>query len=196
MLMKLPILAFGPNAISGEEHQWRRHRKVSSPAFDQASSQPRRHLLNSTELVWDEVIRLYNLSLAEGWLSGDHIDVKAINLIASTKLALYVISRRSFNKQTVKLPSDQDKKLFQEIVKEVVDFMIPHTILPATAYYLPIEGKFGYVMKERITIRRSDSDVEMIKGRSASWVLGYSFIFLFARHGILGLPPQPLQFKP
>ncbi|KAF8575020.1 cytochrome P450 [Ramaria rubella] len=207
MSAKLPIMVFGPNVIASGGHQWRRHRKITSPAFDQATY----------ELVWDEVIRLYNeLSLVEGWSGNNRVDVKAFNLI-TTKLALYVISRCGFNEPTswIKQSSDDEKSL-QDIVKEVSELTIPRSVLPAAAYYLPIKGiqnikyiynKFGQVMKERIATRReeiqkhialSDSSIEMSKDvfsrlimasekegahhLSDEEVLGNSFGFLFAGH--------------
>ncbi|KAF8575942.1 cytochrome P450 [Ramaria rubella] len=198
---KLGVTAFGPNVIVADGHQWTRHRKITSPAFDQVTN----------ELVWDEVIRLYKeLSLTEGWSSSDRVDVKA--------LALYVISRRGFNERTSwKKPSSDNEKSLQEIVKEVVELLIPHCILPAAAYYLPIKGsalrdpKHGiYFQKihpghegedrnsERKEIPLCDSGVEMTKDvfsrlilanekegathLTDDEVLGNSFGFLFAGH--------------
>ncbi|KAJ3484829.1 hypothetical protein NLI96_g5370 [Meripilus lineatus] len=83
-----PILFFGDNVVASEHDQWKRHRKISAPAFTEPNN----------KLVWHETIHVINDLFDNVWGNRDEIAVDHIREVFMPT-TLFVISAAAFGRR-------------------------------------------------------------------------------------------------
>ncbi|KAK4700727.1 hypothetical protein P7C70_g5514, partial [Phenoliferia sp. Uapishka_3] len=160
------VCAWGNNLVASENAEWKRHRKIVAPTFNEANNR----------LVWRECLRTCDEWFAimdesvggeEGKLYDD------LDITASTmRLALLVISSAAFGKALpwVDQPLGKEDKTghtmtFGRSLAGLMEEFVIRILAPNWAYYLPIEKlqktdayyrEFETYMKEMIAERRAE----------------------------------------
>ncbi|CAL1706656.1 unnamed protein product [Somion occarium] len=128
----LALNFMGSNVVASTGEQWRRHRKIAAPAFDN----------QSYANVWEVTSRLYHeMVISEEWKSDDRHYFASFNQF-TTRLALLVISACGFNMHLRWDESPTRKELTNPIDSTIV--MVSKTvqekvIFPNWVFRLPIE---------------------------------------------------------
>ncbi|KAF8524986.1 cytochrome P450 [Gautieria morchelliformis] len=202
----LALDLLGANVVASNGEQWRRHRKVTAPAFHQSTYRN----------VWLETARIYEDMLnTEGWNAADTFSTPSFNQ-ATTKVALLVIAACGFG---IPLPwsSPSNGLSIRESIVTVASSILIRVYTPRLAYFLPITRlqkvdkaytEFERFMKEHIASRKTEikkmlalgngvdekvgsdifgrlvqaSETEGRLGLADQELLGNCFIFLFAGH--------------
>ncbi|KIJ53680.1 hypothetical protein M422DRAFT_241924 [Sphaerobolus stellatus SS14] len=89
---------FGPNIVSTEGHEWKRHRRITAPTFSERNNR----------LVWDETMRILD-DMFDAW-GRDTPDIFTDNVLEITKpITLLVISAAAFGRR---ISWVEDKQVF------------------------------------------------------------------------------------
>ncbi|CAL1705399.1 unnamed protein product [Somion occarium] len=199
----------GPNLVASTGEQWRRHRKITAPTFD-----------NQTYMnVWEVTAGLYHQMLeSEAWKTGDQHYFPAFNTF-TTRLALLVIAACGFNMHLRWDESPTRESLSNPIDTTIIivsTSLLEKMVLPNWVFRLPIEGlrrmkiafdDFQKFLDDEVSAKKlelkndvhfdgsiSDSNKtvfgrvvaasqqEGTKGLDQREIIGNLFIFLFAGH--------------
>ncbi|KAL0572355.1 hypothetical protein V5O48_009611 [Marasmius crinis-equi] len=149
---------FGDNVLSTEGEEWKKHRKILSPAFGNALYQ----------LVWDESLKTYrDMVSAEGWIGQKSIDVPELQK-ATFKFALIVLGTCAFgfDFDWVAPPRVANGEMsVQEAMRVVVDNWIFFGFAPGWVKRLPIKtistwcraaDQLERFMQDQVTMRREE----------------------------------------
>ncbi|KAI5116138.1 hypothetical protein M0805_006319 [Coniferiporia weirii] len=165
----------GENVLSAEGNVWKRHRRITAPAFNHATY---RNVWNTTACVYADMLE------NEGWRNVGETLATDVNKITH-KLALFLISIVGFGiPMSWSEPSrDENGKLsVQEMIFQVADNIVERTVIPRWAYFLGIKKlteideaytRFEEFMQERISEREAElKKVRAMEGASESSVGG------------------------
>ncbi|KAI5115166.1 hypothetical protein M0805_003202, partial [Coniferiporia weirii] len=166
---------FGENVVSAEGDVWKRHRRITAPAFNHTTYRN----------VWDTTARVYTDMIDnEGWRNVDETPTTEFNKI-SHKLALFLISIVGFGlpMSWSEPPRDENGKLsVQNMIFQVASNIMERGVIPRWAYHLGIKKlseideayvRFEGFMQERISEREAElKKVRAMEGVSESSVGG------------------------
>ncbi|KAF9223689.1 cytochrome P450 [Gyrodon lividus] len=131
------FLFWGPNIVATEGGQWRKHRRIASPAFN-----------NETyAFVWETSQNLYTeMVLAEGWLSKDIIEVPSVQALTS-KFTLIIFASVGFGFPSTwsDPPAHQGEMTVQKCIEIITWSNLFAISAPAWAWKLP----FAWVQRTR-----------------------------------------------
>ncbi|KAI0080522.1 cytochrome P450 [Panus rudis PR-1116 ss-1] len=205
----LSLNLLGPNLVASVGEQWRRHRKITAPAFDN----------QSYASVWDVTASLYHQMLeSDAWNSADHHFFAAFNQF-TTRLALLVISACGFNMHLKWNETPTREGLTNPVDSTIVTVstsLLEKIALPSWAFKLPIHTfqrintafkDFDKFLNAEITAKKTElkhdihfdgtlsdsnktvfarvvaaSQQEGARGLDQREIIGNLFIFLFAGH--------------
>ncbi|KAI5120962.1 hypothetical protein M0805_006635 [Coniferiporia weirii] len=149
---------FGENVVSAEGDVWKRHRRITAPAFNHTTYRN----------VWDTTARVYTDMIDnEGWRNVDETPTTEFNKI-SHKLALFLISIVGFGlpMSWSEPPRDKNGKLsVQNMIFQVASNIMERGVIPRWAYHLGIKKlseideayvRFEGFMQERISEREAE----------------------------------------
>ncbi|KZT40270.1 cytochrome P450 [Sistotremastrum suecicum HHB10207 ss-3] len=129
-----PMSLMGPNVVASEGEDWKRQRRITTPAFNQ----------NSYGSVWEETTRTYNEMVKhEGWGTEKEAFVPDVT-VYTRKFALLIIASVGFG-----LPLDWSEPRYdsrgvmsrEEVITQVSMNILPRFILPWWIYLaLPIKS--------------------------------------------------------
>ncbi|KAL0570941.1 hypothetical protein V5O48_011025 [Marasmius crinis-equi] len=129
---------YGPNVLSTEGDEWRKHRRIVSPSFSNSLYR----------LVWDESLKTYrDMVSGEGWLGQKSVDVPVLQ------------------KATFKAPVAEGKMSVQEAMRIVIDNFIFLGFAPGWVKRLPLksirtmvqaEEELGRFMEDQVTLRKEE----------------------------------------
>ncbi|KAH9895604.1 cytochrome P450 [Cubamyces lactineus] len=200
-------LEWGPNLFAANGDEWKRLRRIITPAFDPSTYTS---LWTETAAVFDGMVK------SEGWTTKTPVDIPNTNPLTN-KFALILISTTGFGHPLpwdLKGSSTSDEMSFGEALFTVTHNMLLRLVLPRWAYLLPIK-KFRELekasqihhqfMKNLIRTRREEfsagvtpnSDILSLMIQSAenegkfsmtdSELVGNTAIMLFAGHDTVAL---------
>ncbi|KAI0656081.1 cytochrome P450 [Cubamyces menziesii] len=148
-------LEWGPNLFAANGDEWKRFRRVITPAFSSATYSS----------MWTEAASVFDqMVLGEGWLTKDSVDIPNTDSLTN-KFALVVIATSGFGHPlswNLKGASTSDEMSFGEALHIRLHNLILRLILPRWAYWLPIK-KFRDL--EKATQVTQDFMNDMIRTR-------------------------------
>jgi cytochrome P450 len=128
---------WGPNLVSSNKDDWRRHRRIMGPAFN----------TSTYSIVWAETLRVYrDIIAAEGWAQKDLVTLRPVQAY-TIRLAYLVISTCGFGLPfRWEGPSENDDRSMdiQDAMRIWADSGIVRLLAPSWAYKLPIKR---YILK-------------------------------------------------
>ncbi|KAL0565654.1 hypothetical protein V5O48_016370, partial [Marasmius crinis-equi] len=149
---------FGENVLSTEGEEWKKHRRIMSPAFGNSLYQ----------LVWDESLKTYrDMVSAEGWIGQKSADVHELQK-ATFKFALIVLGTCAFgfDFDWSAPPRVADGEMsVQEAMRVVIDNYIFLGFAPEWVKRLPFKpittwreaaDKLEQFMQDQVKIRREE----------------------------------------
>ncbi|KAK1217172.1 hypothetical protein PQX77_020180 [Marasmius sp. AFHP31] len=152
------VSLFGDNVFTTEGDEWRKHRRIMSPAFGNSLYQ----------LVWDQSVKTYRDMIAgEGWENKKSFDVPAIQK-ATFKFALIVLGVCSFGFDfdwTAPATVSDGEMSAQEAMRIVIDNYIFLTFAPGWVKRLPFKSfkqslraynLLDKFMQDQVNIRREE----------------------------------------
>ncbi|KAI0261580.1 cytochrome P450 [Gloeopeniophorella convolvens] len=124
--------AWGANLVTTNGEDWRRHRRIVGPAFN-----------NSTySLVWSETLRVYrDMVSTEGWTGKASVSLQPVQAY-TIRLALFVISACGFgvSSQWDCASTNEDGTMsMHEAMRIWVDSVFIRVIAPSWVYKLPFK---------------------------------------------------------
>ncbi|KAG8217977.1 cytochrome P450 [Butyriboletus roseoflavus] len=122
---------WGPNIVDAYGDQWRKHRKISSPAFGN----------NTFANVWDASCKLFaEMTTAEDWASKDVIEVPSIDSV-TFKYSLTIFTSVGFGVPLTwsKPPSQGDELSVLECLDIITKTFMLTVVLPSWAWKLPFK---------------------------------------------------------
>ncbi|KAF9243485.1 cytochrome P450 [Melanogaster broomeanus] len=151
------LLFWGPNIVANEGEQWRKYRKIATPAFNNGTY----------AFEWEASQRLYaEMVSAEGWSSKDVIEVPSIQAL-TFKFTLVIFASVGFGLPFTwsDSPARQGEMTVQECFQTIVRTNMFAITAPEWVWKLP----FGWVrrtrhaydtmrafMQSQISVRRED----------------------------------------
>ncbi|KDQ59781.1 hypothetical protein JAAARDRAFT_632566 [Jaapia argillacea MUCL 33604] len=128
-ISSLGILEWGRSVFSENGDQWKRHRRILSPAFSSSTH----------ALVWEESVSTFReMATSEGWNELDAVSIPAVSAL-TMKFTLIIISKCGFG---YNLPWDfsspTGEMTFAEALMIVSNALILRMIIPRWMYRLPI----------------------------------------------------------
>ncbi|KAF7790325.1 hypothetical protein EIP86_001279, partial [Pleurotus ostreatoroseus] len=192
----------GANIVAANGEQWRKHRKVTAPAFDNQIYYD----------VWAVTTRMYEQMLdSEAWKFGDQHYFKSFNTF-TTRMALLVITTCGFNMQIPwegYLKQDGLAEPVDTNIVTVADSLLLRLVLPKWVYKFPIARSYADLVKflrGEVSLKQAElaeqkafggldtsnknlftrvvmsSIQEGTKGLNEDDIIGNLFIYLFAGH--------------
>ncbi|KAF9243484.1 cytochrome P450 [Melanogaster broomeanus] len=125
------LLFWGPNIVATEGEQWRKYRKIATPAFNN----------ETCAFVWEASQTLYaEMVSAEGWSSKDVIEVPSIQAL-TFKFTLIIIASVGFGLPFTwsDSPARQGEMTVQECFQTIMRTTIFAITAPEWAWKLPVE---------------------------------------------------------
>ncbi|KAF8726525.1 hypothetical protein AX14_007768 [Amanita brunnescens Koide BX004] len=83
------LAAYGSNVLVTEGESWKRHRRISAPAFSEPNN----------KLVWNESVRVVDDLLSSTWANKDEVSVDNCLFEVTLPLALFVIGAAGFGRR-------------------------------------------------------------------------------------------------
>jgi len=123
------FLFWGPNIVAAEGESWRRHRKVTSPAFNN----------EMYSFVWDASRKLYmEMAATEGWTAKDVFEVPSVHTLTS-KFAFVIFASVGFGIPIswANLPAHQGEMSIQECMEIITKTNLFAIAAPPWAWKLP-----------------------------------------------------------
>ncbi|KAK7677523.1 hypothetical protein QCA50_019529 [Cerrena zonata] len=205
----LSLDLMGSNLVASTGEQWRRHRKITAPAFDNQTYKD----------VWEVTTRLYNEMLAtDSWKSGNQHFFSAFNQF-TTRVALLVISACGFNMRLRWDESPTRDHLSNSVDDTIVTVsttLLGKLLFPSWVFNIPTKGlrriktafnDFQTFLDAEVSNKKRElkndrqfdgslsdanksvfarlvtaSEQEGAKGLDQHELIGNLFIFLFAGH--------------
>ncbi|KLO17922.1 cytochrome P450 [Schizopora paradoxa] len=152
------LCLLGLNLIGAEGEQWRRHRRICSPAFNR----------NTYRGVWDSTVKVYEEMIdKEGWDSVQTTGVVNVNSITH-KLALFIIAINGFGMSMTweeQKRDSQNMMTLQEVIYMVSSHIFERSRTPKLLYAIGLPffkrldeayTTFDMVMREKIKQREDE----------------------------------------
>ncbi|GJE92700.1 cytochrome P450 [Phanerochaete sordida] len=194
-------LIWGPNIFAANGDEWKKHKRVISPAFSQ----------ETYASVWENTARVVDeMAAAEGWAGRAAVDIPVVNTL-TYKAALILISTCGFGNalswRTETAPGAAVS--FADALATVASGILVRLLVPRWAYKLPIKKlqevetaytSLGPFMRDLIARRRREMEADgaaarddilslMIKASheekynmSDAELMGNTFLLLSAGH--------------
>jgi cytochrome P450 len=126
-----PFSFWGPNIVEAYGDQWRKHRKISSPAFNN----------DTFASVWNASCQLFaEMVSAQGWASKDVIELPSIDSV-TFKFSLTVFTSVGFGAPLTwsRPPSQGDELSMHECLDIITKTLMLPVAAPSWAWKLPFE---------------------------------------------------------